>query len=173
MLTAVTSGMTQTPILSTCWRLGRFTLYLALFSAQVSLFVSRNFSGPCGENKRQGMLWNGPRHGFPVYVARVTLYPSRTSDTRVVQTGLWSRAAVATELGSILRAMGRHAPHGHSAFSELVFGQSSVHVRAEVVNEGDCEEGVSYEEGERRQSHTSHEPAADCGYLKDDDIEDW
>ncbi|KAF8496473.1 P-loop containing nucleoside triphosphate hydrolase protein [Russula emetica] len=85
-------------------------------------------------------------------------------------TGLWSRAVVATELGGILRAMGRHATHGHGAFSELIFGQGSM--RAEVVDEGDCE-GVSYEEGERSQSHTSHEPAADCGYLEDDDIEDW
>jgi hypothetical protein len=116
------------------------------------------------------MLWNEPRHGFPVYVSCTTLYPSGASDARVVQTGLWSRAAVVTELGGILRAMGPHAPHGHRAFSELVFGQ--VPMRAEVVNEGDCE-GVSYEEGERSQSHTSHEPAADCGYLEDDDIEDW
>lgn len=67
--------------------------------------------------------------------------------------------------------MGRHAPHGHGAFSELVFGQGSI--RAEVVNEGDREEGVSYEEGERSLSYTGHEPAADCGYLEDDDIEDW
>jgi hypothetical protein len=171
MLTAETSGTTRTLILSTCWRLGRFTLYLALFSAQDSLSASRNFSAPCGENKRHGMLWNGPRHGFRVYVACTTLYPSWTSDAQVVQTGLWSRAAVATELGGILRAMGRHPPHGHGAFSELVFGQRSM--RAEVVNEGDCEEGVSYEEGGRSQSHTSHEPAADCGYLEDDDIEDW
>ncbi len=114
------------------------------------------------------MLWIGRRHGFPVYVACTT---SATSDAQVVQTGLWSRAAVATELGGILRAMGRHAPHGHGAFSELVFGQGSA--RAEVINEGDCEEGVSYEEGERSQPHTSHEPAVDCGYLVDDDIEDW
>ena len=78
---------------------------------------------------------------------------------------------MATELGGILRAMGPHAPHGHGAFSELVFRQGSM--RAEVVNEGDCEEGVGYEEGERSQSRTSHEPAADCGYLEDDDIEDW
>jgi hypothetical protein len=117
------------------------------------------------------MLWNGPRHGFPMYVACTTLYPSATSDAQVVQTGLWSRAAVATELGGVLRAMSRRAPHGHGAFSELVFGQGSM--RAEVVNEGDCEEGVSYEEGERGQSHTSHQPAPDCGYLEDDDIEDW
>jgi hypothetical protein len=171
MLTAETSGTTRTLILSTCWRLVHFTLYLALFSAQDSLSVSRNFSAPCGGNKRQGMLWNGPRHGFPVYVACTTLYPSGISDAQVVQTGLWSRAAVATELGGILRAMGRHAPHGHVAFSELVFGQGSM--RAEVVNEGDCEEGVSYVERERSQSHTGHEPAADCGYLEDDDIEDW
>ena len=117
------------------------------------------------------MLWNGPRHGFPMYVAYTPFYPSGTSDAQVVQSGLWSRAAVATELGGILRAMGRHAPHGHGAFSELVFGQGSM--RAEVVNEGDFEEGVSYEEGERSQSHTSHQPAPDCGYLEDDDIEDW
>ena len=76
MLTAEISGTTRTPILSTCWRLGRFTLYLALFSAQDSLSVSRNFSAPCGENNRQGMLWSGPHHGFPVYVACTTLYPS-------------------------------------------------------------------------------------------------
>jgi hypothetical protein len=31
---------------------------------------------------------------------------------------------------------------------------------------------ASYEEGELSQSHTSHEPAGDCGYLEDDDIED-
>ena len=171
MLTAETSGTTRTPIRSTCWRLGHFTLYLARFSAQDSLSASRNFLAPYGENKRQGMLWNGPRHGFPVYVTCTTLYPSGTSDAQVVQTGLWSRAAVATELGGILRAMGPHAPHGHGAFSELVFGQGSM--RAEVVNEGDCEEGVGYEEGVRIQSRTSHEPAADCGYLEDDYIEDW
>lgn len=171
MLTAETSGTTRTLILSTCWRLGRFTLYLALFSAQDSLSVSRNFLVPCGENKRQGMLWNGPRHGFPVCVTCTTLYTFETSDARVIQTGLWPRTAIATELGGILRAMGRHAPHGHGTFSELVFGQGSM--RAEVVNEGDCEEGVGYEEGERSQSHTSHEPAVDRGYLEDDDIEDW
>ena len=101
----------------------------------------------------------------------MTLYSLGTPDIQVVQTGLWSRAAVATELGGILRAMGRHAPHGHGAFSEFVFGQGSM--RAEVVKEGDCEEGVRYEEGERSQSHRSHEPAADSGYLEDDDIEDW
>jgi hypothetical protein len=65
--------------------------------------------------------------------------------------------------------MGHHAPHGHGTFSELVFGQGSV--RAEVINEGDCEEGVGYEEGGRSKPHTSHEPAADCGYLEDGDIE--
>jgi cell cycle checkpoint protein len=97
--------------------------------------------------------------------------PLGISDAQVVQTGLWSRAAVATELGSILHTMGRHAPHGHGTFSELVFGQGSM--RAEVVNEGYCEEGVSHGESERSQLHTSHEPAADCGYLEDDDIEDW
>jgi hypothetical protein len=171
MLITETSGTTRTPMLSICWRLGHFTLYLALFSAQDSLSVSRNFLVPCGENNRQGMLWNGPRHGFPVYVSCTTLHPSESSDTRVVQTGLWSRTAVATELGGILRAMGRHAPHGHGAFSELAFGRGSM--RAEAVNEGDCEEGVSYEEGERSQSHTSREPAPECGYLEDDDIEDW
>ena len=170
MLTAETSGTMRILILSTCWLLGRFTLYLALFSAQDSLSVSRNFSVHCGENNWQGMLWNEPHHGFLVYVACTTLYCSGTSDVQVVQTGLWSRATVATELGGILRAMGCHAPHGHSAFSELVFGQGSM--RAEVVKEGD-REGLRYEEGERSQSHTSHEPAADSGYLEDDDIEDW
>jgi hypothetical protein len=68
--------------------------------------------------------------------------------------------------------MGRRAPHGHGAFSELVFGKDSV--GAEVINEGDFEGGgLSHEEGERRQSHMSHEPAPDCGFLEDDDIEDW
>jgi hypothetical protein len=70
----------------------------------------------------------------------------------------------------MLRAMGRHAPHGHDAFSELVFGQGSV--GAEAINEGDCE-GGDPEEGERSRSHTSHEQTAGCGYLEDDDIEDW
>ncbi len=67
--------------------------------------------------------------------------------------------------------MGRHAPHGHGAFSELVFGQGSV--RAEVVNEGDYEGGVIHEEGERSQPHTSYEQPAGRGYLEDDDIDDW
>ncbi len=89
-----------------------------------------------------------------------------------MQTGLWSRTAIATELGGTLRAMGHHAPHGHGAFSELVFTQGCA--RAEVVNEGDCEGGVSHEEGERSQSRMSqsHEPVG-RGYLEDDDIEDW
>ncbi|KAH9989612.1 Rad17 cell cycle checkpoint protein-domain-containing protein [Russula vinacea] len=87
-------------------------------------------------------------------------------------TGLWSRVTIATELGCVLRMMGPHTPHGHGAFSELVFGQDSV--GAEVINEGDCEGGdVSHEEGERSQSHTIHEQAVGCGYLEDDDIEDW
>ncbi|KAF8483310.1 Rad17-domain-containing protein [Russula ochroleuca] len=87
-------------------------------------------------------------------------------------TGLLSRVAITTELGGMLRAMGRHAPHGHGAFSELVFGQDSV--GAEVINEGDCEGGdVGHEEGERSQSHMIHEQAVGCGYLEDDDIEDW
>jgi cell cycle checkpoint protein len=94
------------------------------------------------------------------------------SNAQVVQTGLWSRVAITTELGGVLRSMGRHAPHGHGAFSELVFGKDIAD--AEVINEGDCEGGGdSHEEGEGRQSHTSHEQAAGCGYLEDDDIEDW
>lgn len=98
-------------------------------------------------------------------------YPG-SSDAQVIQTGLLSRVAITTELGGMLRAMGRHAPHGHGAFSELVFGQDSV--GAEVINEGDCEGGdVGHEEGERSQSHMIHEQAVGCGYLEDDDIEDW
>lgn len=93
-------------------------------------------------------------------------------NTDVAQTGLWPRGAIVTELGGLLRALGRGAPHGHRAFSELVFGQDSM--GAEVVNEGDIEGGtVDYDEGESRHSHTSHEPAAGYGYLEDDDIEDW
>lgn len=101
-----------------------------------------------------------------------SLHYLERSNAQVAQTALWSRVAIATELGGVLRAMGRHAPHGYGAFSELVFGQDSV--GAEVVKEGDCEGGgVIHEEGERRQSHTSHELAAGCGFLEDDDIEDW
>ncbi|KAI0292520.1 Rad17 cell cycle checkpoint protein-domain-containing protein [Russula brevipes] len=87
-------------------------------------------------------------------------------------TGLWSRMGIVTELGGMLRAMGRHAPYGHRAFSELVFGQDSM--SSEVMNEGDAEGGsVSYEEGESSQFGTRPEPAVDCGYLEDDDIEEW
>jgi hypothetical protein len=80
--------------------------------------------------------------------------------------------AIVTELGGMLRAMGRHAPYGHRAFSELVFGQDSM--STEVINEGDAEGGsVAYEEGESSQFGTRPEPAVDCGYLEDDDIEEW
>jgi len=86
--------------------------------------------------------------------------------------GPWSRVAIVTELGGMLRAMGRHAPHGHHAFSDLVFGQDLL--GAEVINEGDVEGGpISYEGGESSQSHGSSEQATGCGYLEDDDIEDW
>jgi cell cycle checkpoint protein len=90
------------------------------------------------------------------------------------QTGLWPRDAIVTELGGLLRALGRRAPHGHRAFSELVFGQDSMDI--EVVNEGDIEEVViDYDESEMCQSqlHVSHERVASCDYLEDDDIEDW
>lgn len=72
----------------------------------------------------------------------------------------------------MLRAMGRHAPHGHSAFSELAFGQDSMD--AEVIGEGDGEGRRVYrEEVANSESHTRYEQAAGCGYLEDDDIEDW
>ncbi|KAI9465709.1 Rad17-domain-containing protein [Lactarius psammicola] len=90
-------------------------------------------------------------------------------------TGLWSRVAIATELGGMLRALGRRAPHGHHAFSELVFGQHSI--GAELMREGDIEaEAVDRDEGEIRetaQSHTSNEGATCLGYLEDDEIEEW
>ncbi|KAH9060573.1 Rad17-domain-containing protein [Lactarius vividus] len=90
-------------------------------------------------------------------------------------TGLWSRVAITTELGGVLRTLGRRAPHGHRAFSELVFGQDSI--GAVPMGEGDVEaEAVDRDEGEIRetgQSHTSDEQAAYLGYLEDDDIEEW
>jgi hypothetical protein len=82
-----------------------------------------------------------------------------------------------TELGSVLRGLGRHAPPGHRAFSEFVFGQGSVGI--EVVNEGDVEGVViDYDEGGtsgRLDVTSGHELelAAGCDYLEDDDIEDW
>ncbi|KAI9509328.1 Rad17-domain-containing protein [Russula earlei] len=90
--------------------------------------------------------------------------------------GIRSRVAVVTELGGVLRGMGRHAPHGHHAFSELVFGQDFV--GPEVINEGDDGERrtVDHEEGEGSRAHTSvewPEQVTGCGYLEDDDIEDW
>jgi len=86
--------------------------------------------------------------------------------------GPWSRVAIVTELGGMLRAMGRRAPHGHHTFSELVFGQDFL--GAEIIKEGDVEGGpANYEEGESGQSHTSLEQATGCAYLEDDDIEDW
>jgi hypothetical protein len=72
----------------------------------------------------------------------------------------------------VLRMMGRHGPHGHRTFSELVFGQDLM--GAEVINEGyDEGEGVGHEEDENSQSRRSHELASSCAYLEDDDIEDW
>ena len=68
--------------------------------------------------------------------------------------------------------MGRHGPHGHRAFSEFVFGQDLT--GAEVISEGyDGGEGIGYEDGEGGQSHGGHEPDSGCGYLEDDDIEEW
>ncbi|KAH9177779.1 Rad17-domain-containing protein [Lactarius sanguifluus] len=88
-------------------------------------------------------------------------------------TRLWSRVAITTELGGVLRTLGRRAPHGHRAFSELVFGQDSI--GAVSMGEGDVEaETVDRDEGGIRgtgQSHTSNDQAA--GYLEDDDIEEW
>ncbi len=82
---------------------------------------------------------------------------------------------IATELGGVLRTLGRRAPHGHRAFSELVFGQDSV--GAVLMSEGDIEaESIDRDEGEMRetrQSHTSIEQATCLGYLEDDDIEEW
>lgn len=98
----------------------------------------------------------------------------RTSDW-LSSTGLWSRVTIATELGGVLRTLGRRAPHGHRAFSELVFGQDSI--GAELMCEGDVEaEAVDRDEGEIRetgQCHTSNEQATYLGYLEDDDIEEW
>jgi hypothetical protein len=78
-----------------------------------------------------------------------------------------------TELGSVLRGLGRHAPPGHRAFSEFVFGQDSVGI--EVVNEGDVEGVViDYDEGGtsgRLDVTSGHDEG--CDYLEDDDIEDW
>lgn len=42
-------------------------------------------------------------------------------------------------------------------------------MRIEVVK-GDCEEGVSYMEGERSQSHTSQKPAVGFVTLRDDGL---
>ena len=98
-----------------------------------------------------------------------------SNNADVSQTGLWSRVAVATELGGILRTLGPRAPHGHRAFSELVFGRDSI--GADLMSEGDIETGVvGRDEGEIRetgQSHTNNEQAASLGYLEDDDIEEW
>jgi hypothetical protein len=75
------------------------------------------------------------------------------------------------EMGSILRGLGRHAPPGHRAFSELVFGQDSMGI--EVVNEGDVEEVViDYDQGGTRD-RLDATSGAGCDYLEDDDIEDW
>ena len=119
------------------------------------------------------MPWSVLLLGFLVYVASIVLVLCLGGlNADVTQTGLWPRGAIVTERGGLLRALGRGAPHGHRAFSELVFGQDSM--GAEVVNEGDIEGGtVDYDEGESRHSHTSHEQAAGFGYLEDDDIEDW
>jgi hypothetical protein len=82
---------------------------------------------------------------------------------------------IATELGGVLRTLGPQAPHGHRAFSELVFGRDSI--GAVLMSEGDVEaEAVDRDEGEIRepgQSHTSYEQATCLGYLEDDDIEEW
>jgi hypothetical protein len=97
------------------------------------------------------------------------------ADVSQTQTRLWPQGAIVTELGGLLRVLGRRAPHGHRAFSELVFGQDSVGV--EVVNEGDIEGVViDYDEGGISQPHVGHHERVagpGCGYLEDDDIEDW
>ena len=71
--------------------------------------------------------------------------------------------------------LGPQAPHGHRAFTELVFGRVSL--GAELMSEGDIEsEVVDRDEGEIRetgQSHTSIEQATGLGYLEYDDIEEW
>ena len=93
----------------------------------------------------------------------------------VSKTGLWPRVTIATELGGVLRTLGSQAPHGHRAFSELVFGRDSI-VGAVLMSEGDVEaEAVDRDEGEIRepgQSRTSYEQATCLGYLEDDDIEE-
>jgi len=98
----------------------------------------------------------------------------RTSDW-LSSTGLLSRVVIATELGGVLRTLGPRAPHGHRAFSELVFGRDSI--GADLMSEGDIEtEAVDRDEGEIRetgQSHSSKEQATCLGYLEDDDIEEW
>lgn len=96
-------------------------------------------------------------------------------DTDISKTGMWSRVMIATELGGVLRTLGSQAPHGHRAFSELVFGRDSI--GAELMSEGDVgAEVVDRDEGEIRetgQSHASNEQATYLGYLEDDDIEEW
>jgi len=88
-----------------------------------------------------------------------------------VQNGPWSQVAIVTELGGMLRAMGRRAPHGHQAFSELVFGQDFS--GAEVINEGDVEgEPVIMKARIGSHMRVLSRPQG-CGYLEDDDIEDW
>jgi len=75
----------------------------------------------------------------------------------------------------MLCTLGPQAPHGHRAFSELVFGRDSM--GAELMGEGDIEaEAVEREEGEigeAKRLHTSNEQATSLGYLEDDDIEEW
>ena len=119
----------------------------------------------------RGTLWVEPPTGFLVYVACVVLYPP-TMNADVSQTGLWSRVAIATELGGVLRTLGPRAPHGHRAFSELVFGRDSM--GADLMSEGDIEaEAVGRDEGEIRETGQSHTQATCLGYLEDDDIEEW
>lgn len=109
-----------------------------------------------------------------MYVPCSVLYHA-TMHADVSKTGLWSRVTIATELGCVLRTLGPRAPHGHRAFSELVFGRDSMEL--ELMGEGDIEaEAVDRVEDEIRetgQSHTSNEQATCLGYLEDDDIEEW
>ncbi|KAI9441232.1 Rad17-domain-containing protein [Lactarius indigo] len=146
------------------------------------LYVHQNYTQYCSSveqyanNSENAPL--GTLHSLPTPVPRTgqrIFKPAFFSSLQKQQSARDALDQTSNWLSSV-RSAALRAPHGHHAFSELVFGQDPI--GAVPMGEGDVEaELVDHDEGEMRgtgQSHTgSSEQAAYLGYLEDDDIEDW
>jgi hypothetical protein len=105
----------------------------------------------------------------------LTLPPSQSKEEYPLSG--WSKAAVATELGAILKAWDMagvqpQAPSSHRTFSNLIFrragGENGMH-----LEEGDTVDMPEAEESPPERGRNARADQSEGGWLESDDIEDF